>query len=60
MGPDLRAQLPWIDKVVAANNFPMLPQRRFAADKNFAQLIGPDVRMVDTLRDVTYDADLVL
>jgi len=30
-----------------------------AADKDFAQLIGPDVRMVDTLRDVTYDTELV-
>jgi DNA polymerase-1 len=58
--PDLRAQLAWNDKVVAANNFPMLPPRGFAADKNFTQRIGPDVRMVDTLRDVTYDADLVL
>jgi hypothetical protein len=58
MDPDVRAQLPWIDKVGAANNFRMLPQRGFAADKNFAQHI--DVRMVDTLRDVTYDADLVL
>lgn len=60
MDPDLRAQLAWNDKVVAANDFPMLPQREFVADKNRAQLIGPDVRMVDTLRDVTYDADLVL
>ncbi len=82
MDPDLKAQLPWIDKVVAANNFPMLRQRGFeaddiigtltrlaraaghevhilAADKDFAQLIGPDVRMIDTLRDVTYDSDLV-
>ncbi len=82
MDPDLKAQLPWIDKVVAANNFPMLRMTGFeaddiigtltrlaleaghevhilAADKDFAQLIGPDVRMIDTLRDVTYDAALV-
>jgi len=30
-----------------------------SGDKDFAQLIGPQVRMVDTLRDVTYDPDLV-
>ncbi len=30
-----------------------------SGDKDFAQLIGERVRMVDTLRDVTYDPDLV-
>ena len=30
-----------------------------SADKDFAQLIGDDVRMIDTMRDVTYDAELV-
>ena len=30
-----------------------------SGDKDFAQLIGDDVRMIDTLRDVTYDAELV-
>lgn len=30
-----------------------------SADKDFAQLIDDDTRMVDTMRDVTYDADLV-
>jgi DNA polymerase-1 len=31
-----------------------------AGDKDFMQLIGERVRMQDTLRDVTYDADLVV
>ncbi|HEX2574414.1 MAG TPA: DNA polymerase I [Polyangia bacterium] len=31
-----------------------------AGDKDFMQLIGDRVRMQDTLRDVTYDADLVV
>lgn len=30
-----------------------------SGDKDFAQLIGDGVRMVDTMRDVTYDAELV-
>lgn len=30
-----------------------------SADKDFAQLIGDDVRMIDTMRDITYDAELV-
>jgi DNA polymerase-1 len=30
-----------------------------SGDKDFAQLIGPGVRMLDTMRDVTYDAELV-
>jgi len=29
-----------------------------AGDKDFAQLIGPEVRMFDSMRDVTYDAEL--
>lgn len=29
-----------------------------SGDKDFAQLIGPNVRMIDTLRDVTYDPEL--
>ena len=33
--------------------------RIISGDKDFAQLIGPDVRMVDTLRDVVYDVELV-
>lgn len=31
-----------------------------SSDKDFAQLIGPSVRMLDTLRNVTYDAELVM
>lgn len=30
-----------------------------SGDKDFAQLIGERVRMIDTLRDVTYDSELV-
>lgn len=30
-----------------------------SADKDFAQLISDDVKMIDTLRDVTYDPELV-
>ncbi|MFK7987448.1 MAG: DNA polymerase I [Sandaracinaceae bacterium] len=30
-----------------------------SADKDFAQLIGPHVRMIDTMRDITYDEALV-
>ncbi|MCB9592343.1 MAG: DNA polymerase I [Sandaracinaceae bacterium] len=30
-----------------------------SADKDFAQLITDDVRMIDTMRDVTYDPELV-
>ena len=30
-----------------------------SADKDFAQLIGDDVRMFDAIRDVTYDVELV-
>lgn len=33
--------------------------RIVSGDKDFVQLIGPDVRMMDTLRDVVYDVDLV-
>ena len=33
--------------------------RIVSGDKDFAQLIGPDVRMLDTLRDIVYDAELV-
>lgn len=33
--------------------------RIVAPDKDFCQLIGPDVRMVDTMRDITYDPELV-
>ncbi|MEO0326728.1 MAG: DNA polymerase, partial [Myxococcota bacterium] len=30
-----------------------------SGDKDFAQLVGPHVRMVDTVRDVSFDAELV-
>ncbi len=30
-----------------------------SGDKDFAQLIGDRVRMIDTMRDITYDAELV-
>jgi len=30
-----------------------------SGDKDFAQLIGEGVRMVDTMRDITYDAEVV-
>ena len=33
--------------------------RIISGDKDFAQLIGPDVRMVDTLRDIVFDTELV-
>lgn len=33
--------------------------RIVSGDKDFAQLIGPDVRMLDTLRDIVYDVELV-
>lgn len=82
MADDLAVQLPWIDKVVAANRFPVLrvmgyeaddvigtlTERAVAAghevhilsgDKDFAQLIGDRVRMIDPMREITYDAELV-
>ncbi|MEL6110261.1 MAG: DNA polymerase I, partial [Planctomycetota bacterium] len=33
--------------------------RIISGDKDFAQLIGEDVRMIDTLRDITFDVELV-
>lgn len=33
--------------------------RIVSGDKDFAQLIGPDVRMIDTLRAIVYDEELV-
>ena len=82
MDDDLRAQLPWIDKVVQAWGFPMLRIPGFEADdvigtlarlaaargdevhivsgdKDFCQLIDDNVRMLDPIRDITYDAELV-
>ncbi|MCA9558965.1 MAG: DNA polymerase I [Myxococcales bacterium] len=79
---ELAAQLPWIDKVVAAHDFPALrvpgyeaddvigtltrraleaghEVRLITGDKDFCQLVNPDVRMIDTMRDVTFDEALV-
>ncbi len=83
MPEDLREQLPWIDRVVAAHNFPLirhpgveaddvigtLAVRGVAAgmdvvivsaDKDFTQLIGPQVRLFDAIRDITYDEALAV
>lgn len=82
MDPELRSQLPLIDKVVEAHNFPLLRMCGYEADdiiatlvrlatekdievhiisgdKDFAQLISDSVRMVDTLRDITFTPELV-
>jgi DNA polymerase-1 len=82
MADELRRQLPYIDKVVEANHFPVIKKPGYeaddviatlarrgmeagmevvivAGDKDLAQLVGDRVRMQDTMRDVTYDADLV-
>ncbi len=82
MPGELREQLPWIEKVVEAHDFPRLSIDGFEADdvigtltrralalghevhiiapdKDFVQLIGPRVRMIDTMRDITYDEELV-
>ncbi|MCA9700969.1 MAG: DNA polymerase I, partial [Myxococcales bacterium] len=82
MDPELREQLPWVDKLVEAHQFPRLRVPGYEADdiigtltkqavaagmevhiisgdKDFAQLIGERVRMVDTLRDVVFDPELV-
>jgi DNA polymerase-1 len=82
MPGELREQLAFVDRLVEANNFPMLRvigyeaddvigtlARRadaegmevyiVSADKDFAQLINERVKMLDTLKDVTYDAELV-
>jgi DNA polymerase-1 len=82
MADELRQQLPYIDRLVAANLFPMIRRPGYeaddiiatlarrgaeagmevvivAGDKDLAQMVGDHVRMQDTMRDVTYDADLV-
>jgi len=79
---ELLEQLEWIDRIVAANNFPVLRREGYeaddvigtlarqaveqsmevvivAGDKDFAQVVSDRVRMLDTLRDVTYDPELV-
>jgi DNA polymerase-1 len=82
MPSELREQIPWIDRVVEAHEFPLLRVPGYeaddvigtlarrareegmeviivSADKDFAQLIDESVKMQDTLRDVTYDPELV-
>ena len=82
MPPDLKEQLPAIDRMVEQHDFPILRVEGYEADdvigtlakqaiaaghevriisgdKDFAQLIGPDVRMLDTLRDILFDAEVV-
>lgn len=82
MEDKLVAQLPWITRVVKAQNFHILTKPGYEADdvigtltkqaveqgievlivsgdKDFCQLIGDDVRMLDPMRDITYDAELV-
>lgn len=81
--PDaLRAQLPFVDKLVAAHHFPVIREPGVEADdvigtlcrqaldaghdvwvvsgdKDLAQLVGDRVRMLDSTKEVLYDADMV-
>jgi DNA polymerase-1 len=82
MPGELAQQLATIDRLVAANHFPMIRRPGYeaddiiatlarrgveaglevvivAGDKDLAQMVGEHVRMQDTMRDVTYDAELV-
>ncbi|HEX9733885.1 MAG TPA: DNA polymerase I [Thermoanaerobaculia bacterium] len=82
MPGELAAQIPAVERLVAAHNFPLLRVAGYEADdvigtltrqaveagmevyivsgdKDFAQLVGDDVRVIDTLRDVVYDRELV-
>jgi DNA polymerase-1 len=82
MPGELAQQLATIDRLVAANHFPMIRRPGYeaddiiatlarrgaeaglevvivAGDKDLAQMVGDHVRMLDTMRDVTYDAELV-
>ncbi len=79
---ELRAQFPWVRRVVEAHDFPTLSVEGFEADdvigtltkkavaaghevlivsgdKDFVQLVSDEVRLVDTMKDVTYDRELV-
>ncbi len=81
MAQELRTQVPWVDRVVSAQGFPILRVDGYEADdviatltrvaleqsvevhivsgdKDFVPLLQADVRMVDTMRDVTYDPEL--
>jgi DNA polymerase I len=82
MANDLRVQLPYIDRVVAAAGFPLLRVPGYEADdvlgtlarraeaeghdvtvisgdKDFAQLVTDKIRILDTMRDVTWDREFV-
>ncbi len=82
MPVELAQQLATIDRLVAANHFPVLRRPGYeaddiiatlarrgadaglevvivAGDKDLAQMVGEHVRMLDTMRDVSYDAELV-
>lgn len=82
MPGELAQQLATIDRLVAANRFPLIRRPGYeaddiiatlarrgaeaglevvivAGDKDLAQMVGERVRMLDTMRDVTYDAELV-
>ncbi|MBK6685691.1 MAG: DNA polymerase I [Deltaproteobacteria bacterium] len=83
MEDQLSVQLPWIDRLVAAEGLPALRLPGYEADdvigtltdrattagmevvivssdKDFAQLISERVTMFDSLRDISYDPELVL
>ncbi len=82
MAGEMRVQIPWIHRIVAAHDFPLISIPGYEADdvigtltkaalaaghevhivsgdKDFAQLIEPNVRMLDTMRDISYDSELV-
>ncbi len=82
MPQELREQLPYIDQLVEAHNFPIFRVEGYEADdvigtlareaeaeghevvvvsgdKDFAQIITDNVKMLDALRDITYDPELV-
>lgn len=82
MPSEMREQLPYIDSLVEAHNFPIFRVPGFEADdvigtlarqaeeaghevvivsgdKDFAQVITDNVKMLDALRDIVYDPELV-
>lgn len=82
MASELRVQLPYIDRVVAAAGFPLLRVPGYEADdvlgtlarraeeaghdvtvisgdKDFAQLVTDKIRILDTMRDVSWDREFV-
>lgn len=58
MAPDLREQLPWIDRVVAANHFPMLRVDGYEADDVIATLARRGVEAGMEVVIVAGDKDL--